>query len=124
MLLMLHRVGGKVWAWVTTVALLASFVLPVIGLATPIVVSAASSTIVISEVVYDPPQGGTDSNYEWFELFNLSSQGITLSGWTIADNTSSDVIPDVTIPAGGVVVVAATAAGFAANYPGFSGVVV
>ena len=112
------------WAWVTMVALLASFVLPVIGLATPVPVSAASNTILISEVVYDAPQSGTDSNYEWLELFNLSSQGVTLSGWTIADNTSSDGIPNVTIPAGGVVVVAATAAGFAENYPGFSGVVV
>ncbi|MDY7039861.1 MAG: lamin tail domain-containing protein, partial [Chloroflexota bacterium] len=118
------RAGGNLWACVTVVTLLASFLLPSYGLIMPASVSAASSTVVISEVVYDPSQSGTDTNYEWFELFNLSSQEVVLSGWTITDNTSSDDIPDVTIPPDGVVVVAATAAGFVENYPDFTGEVV
>jgi endonuclease G, mitochondrial len=86
-------------------------------------VRAASSSIVISEVDADTPLAGTDTANEWFELQNVSTGSITLTGWTIADNQSSDIIPTVTIGPGGHVIVAATAAGFASEHPGFTGTV-
>jgi len=86
-------------------------------------VRAASSTIVISELDADTPLAGTDTANEWFELQNVSASNITLTGWTITDNVSSDTIPTVTIGPGGHVIVAATAAGFASEHPGFTGTV-
>jgi Lamin Tail Domain len=84
---------------------------------------AASATIVISEVDADTPAAGTDTANEWFELQNVSAGSITLADWTIIDNVSSDTIPTITIGPGGHVIVAATAAGFAAEHPGFTGTV-
>ncbi len=81
----------------------------------------AADHVVISEVMYDPPQGGTDSAYEWVEFFNPGNEAISLAGWTLADNTNSDLLPMFTLPPGEYLVVAATAAGFAANYPAFTG---
>jgi endonuclease G len=86
-------------------------------------VRAASATIVISEVDADSPAAGTDTANEWFELQNVSATSITLTDWTITDNVSSDTIPTITIGPGGHVIVAATAAGFAAEHPGFTGTV-
>ncbi len=86
-------------------------------------VKAASSTIVISEVDADTPLAGTDTANEWFELQNVSASNITLTNWTITDNTATDTIPTVTIGPGGHVIVAATAAGFASEHPGFTGTV-
>jgi len=80
--------------------------------------------VVINEVEYDPPQEGTDSEWEWFELYNNTSSPITLSGWKITDNHNTDTIPDLTLPANGFAVVAATQSGFTTNYPGFSGLIV
>jgi hypothetical protein len=73
--------------------------------------------LVLNEVQYDPPQTGTiESNYEWFELYNPSSQAISLAGWTIADNNASDPLPDLTIPPDGFAVIAATTS-FSQNFP-------
>lgn len=86
-------------------------------------VRAAASTIVISEVDADTPLAGTDTANEWFELQNISAGSVTLTNWTITDNVSSDPIPTVTLGPGGHVIVAATAAGFASEHPGFTGTV-
>jgi hypothetical protein len=92
--------------------------------AEPPTVEAASNTILISEVEFDPALAGLDNNNEWFELVNITGSPQTLTGWSIVDNTSSDTIPTVTIPAGGYIVVAANSATFLADHPGFSGTVV
>jgi len=83
-----------------------------------------TARVVINEVEYDSVQTGVDSDYEWFELYNNTSSPITLSGWTITDNHSSDTIPDLTLPANGFAVVAAKESGFKTNYSGFSGLIV
>src|SRR3989441_8573539 len=85
--------------------------------------STVSTAIVISEVDADTPLAGTDTANEWFELQNISSGSVTLTNWTITDNNSSDTIPTVTLGPGGHVIVAATAAGFSNEHPGFSGTV-
>jgi len=94
--------------------LLSSQLSPLIG--------ASSPTILISEVLYDPP--GTEPNDEWIEIFNNTSSPMELTDWTISDNLSTDVIsPTVTIPVGGCVVIAASE-DFYTNYPGFTGDIV
>ena len=77
--------------------------------------------VVISEVMYDPPQAGTDTGYEWIELFNPTSAPVDLSGWTLEDNTSQDVLPGFILNPGEYLVIAATASGFASNYPSYAG---
>ncbi|WP_423224762.1 lamin tail domain-containing protein [Candidatus Amarolinea aalborgensis] len=76
----------------------------------------SSNSVVINEVEYDTVQAGSDTDYEWFELYNTSDAALTLSGWRIGDNSSQDVIPDLTIAAHGFVIVAASAL-FYVNYP-------
>lgn len=43
------------------------------------VLAAIADHILITEVQYDPSQSGTDTDYEWFELFNPTSGTVSLS---------------------------------------------
>ncbi|MGC9334028.1 MAG: lamin tail domain-containing protein [Anaerolineae bacterium] len=83
--------------------------------------SISPSDIVINEIEYDPP--GDDNNCEWIELYNNTVAAIDVTGWTIEDNTSSDILPELLLPAGGFAVVAASTK-FYDNYPSFDGTVV
>lgn len=56
------------------------------------------ATIWISEVHPNAGQGRNDHSYEWFELTNSSDQPMPLDGWSIADNTSSDLLDGVIVP--------------------------
>ena len=52
----------------------------------------------ISEVYPNAGQGRNDHSYEWFELTNSSDLPVPLDGWSIADNTSSDLLTGVIVP--------------------------
>ena len=82
---------------------------------------AAQPKLLLSEVFYDAPQTGTDSDYEWVEIFNPTTAAVDLAGWKLRDNTMEDVIPQFVLAPGEYVIIAATATGFAANTPGFTG---
>lgn len=43
--------------------------------------------VMFSEIFYDTP--GTDSNEEWIELYNPTTQSINISGYSIVDNNGS-----------------------------------
>jgi hypothetical protein len=75
--------------------------------------------IVINEVYYDPSQGGTDSAWEWVELYNPADTTVELNGWTIGDNAGSDTVPALSLPSETVTIIAATA-NFSDNFPGCS----
>jgi len=78
--------------------------------------------VLISEVMYDPPQPGVDSAYEWLELYNPTGHAIEVVGWTISDSQgSTDLIPSLSLYGGQCMVVAATQTGFRENYPDFAG---
>ena len=64
-----------------------------------------SAGVWISEVYPTAGQGRADPQYEWFELTNSTDQAIDLTGWSIADNTASDVLDGLVIPPGESVVV-------------------
>lgn len=61
--------------------------------------------LLITEVLYDltnsttTPQGAEPGN-EWVELFNGTNADINLSGYFIADASSTDALPNVVLPAG------------------------
>ena len=85
-------------------------------------IGASSPTLLISEVLYDAL--GAEPAEEWIELYNNASSPIELTDWTISDNLSTDVIsPTVTIPVGGVIVIAASE-DFYISYPDFPGAIV
>jgi phosphatidylserine/phosphatidylglycerophosphate/cardiolipin synthase-like enzyme len=84
---------------------------------------AAPGDVVINEVAADAPQGGTDTAYEWIELYNTTTQFITLTNWTLNDNAAVDVIPTVVISPGDFIIVAASIS-FTVNYPAVSCTVV
>lgn len=44
--------------------------------------TAAQAQIVINEIMYNPPEGGTDS-LEYIELFNNGNTAVDLSGWSL-----------------------------------------
>jgi len=80
-----------------------------------------SQTVVINEVEYDPPQSGTDSAYEWFELYNKSLGDIPLDGWTITDNSQTDEIPSFNLKSKNFLVIAASEDGFKINFTDLPG---
>jgi hypothetical protein len=85
----------------------------VLGVAS-LVYAFGGTTILISEVEYDNEDDvDSEPGTEWLELYNMTGSPFTISEWTIDDNTSTDTIPDITIPAvgrdgqpGGTIVVA------------------
>lgn len=98
-----------------------SLVLPVLMalLASPLA-GAASLSLVISEVMYNP--SGTEPDGEWIELYNLGGTAIGLSGYKIGDEETSGSgegmmqFPGGTIAAGATVVIANKASTFFTAY--------
>jgi hypothetical protein len=43
---------------------------------------SSGAPVVINEVMFHPASGGT----EWIELWNMSSEGVSLRGWTVEDS--------------------------------------
>jgi len=85
---------------------------------------AMAGAITVNEVQANPRQSVNKTAYQWFELYNSSNAPVTLDGWTVWNRDASDVLPTVTLPAKGFVVVAASEAAFRQNFPGFVGTVV
>ena len=81
---------------------------------------AAPGSVLIHEVAYDAAQEGIDTAWEWIELYNPGAEAVDLAGWRLIDNTASDTLPPCTLPAGGLLVVAAGPA-FYENYPDYDG---
>jgi hypothetical protein len=76
--------------------------------------------IVINEIMYLPPSKKT--NDEWIELKNTDTTPVNLNGWKFSKGVSY-TFPNINIPAGGYLVVAADPTAFALKYPGVTNVV-
>ncbi|MEL6104418.1 MAG: lamin tail domain-containing protein [Planctomycetota bacterium] len=57
-----------------------------------------ASTVVISEIMYNPASSEPDA--EWIEIVNLGTESINISGWRLDDEDSSDwaLLPPCTTP--------------------------
>lgn len=79
-----------------------------------------SGNIVISEIMFHPSSELVAD--EWIELRNRGTNVVNLAGWKL--NRAIDfVFPNVNLPVGGYLVVAANVAAFNAKYPGVTSVV-
>ena len=81
---------------------------------------AAGQDVVINEIMYNTPSANPAE--EWIELYNRGTNAANLAGWRISDGVSY-AFPNVTIPAGGYLVVAADVSAFQILYPGIANVV-
>ena len=70
--------------------------------------------VVFNEIMYHPASERTAEEY--VELHNTGASPVNLEGWSIARGVAY-ALPNVTIPAGGYLVVAADHAAFSAKYP-------
>ena len=82
---------------------------------------AASSTLVISEVLYDPT--GTEPDREWIEIYNLGGTSINLTNYKVGDEETSGGTEGMlgfpsgaSIAPGQVIVIANKATAFSAAY--------
>ncbi len=76
--------------------------------------------VLINEIMYHPASEAVSEEY--VELYNTNNVAVSLAGWTITGGIDF-TFPDVTIPAGDYLVVAANVAGFSARYSGITNVV-
>ncbi len=79
-----------------------------------------SSGVVISEIMYHPSSENVLEEY--IELFNKGGSAVSLSGWQLSAGVSF-TFSNVSIPAGGYLVVAADVTTFTNKYPGVTNVV-
>ena len=90
---------------------------------------ASAVDVVINEIMYHPyhsaenPIEPEDMRAEYIELFNRESEDVNLAGWRITDGVDFAFPNDVTIGAGGYLVVAADVNTFKARYPGVTNMV-
>ena len=76
--------------------------------------------ILFNEIMFNPPSGRVAD--EWLELHNVSSDLVNLAGWRLTRGLEF-TFPNVSIPAGGYLVVAADVATFQQKYPDVTNVV-
>lgn len=70
--------------------------------------------VVFNELMYAPISG--DSDDEYIELYNRTSEAVDLSGWRLREGVEFDFPEGTTIPGGGFLVVAKDAAKLLSNY--------
>jgi hypothetical protein len=71
-------------------------------------VSATEGQVLINEVQYLSTTYDSDPAFQWFELYNNTDGELTLNGWSIANATGSDMLPNITLAPRGFAVVAAS----------------
>ncbi|MBI5384326.1 MAG: lamin tail domain-containing protein [Verrucomicrobia bacterium] len=76
--------------------------------------------VLINEIMFDPA-GGARSN-EWIELHNIAADPVNLAGWRFTKGVDF-TFSNVTLPAGGYLVVAADPAAFRVRFPTVTNVV-
>jgi uncharacterized repeat protein (TIGR01451 family)/fimbrial isopeptide formation D2 family protein len=78
----------------------------------------------ITEVYFNftPPPGGVKEHYEWFEIYNPSTNDITLDGWSVQDTAPGqvDALPTFTIQPGEFAIIAGRTNAFLELYPTYS----
>lgn len=77
--------------------------------------TAAQAQIVITEIMYNPPEANTDT-LEYVELYNNTNATVNVSGWTFAQGFEFTFPSGSSIPANGYVIVAKNIAHFQSKF--------
>src|SRR6266542_4103076 len=78
--------------------------------------------VIINEIMYHPsPAVPEDSSQEWIELFNKGTNAVNLTGWQLRRGIGF-TFPNVSVSAGGYLVVAANVTSFHIRYPSVANV--
>ncbi|MCC7465886.1 MAG: lamin tail domain-containing protein [Saprospiraceae bacterium] len=75
----------------------------------------AQAQVVITEIMYNPPESGNDS-LEYFELYNLNNTSTDISGWTFTQGIAFTIPSGTVMPPGGYLVLAKNANAFASVF--------
>src|SRR4051812_50162867 len=76
-----------------------------------------ADTVIFNEIMYHAAPAVPEQNsLEWVELFNKSTNAINLNGWRISKGVKF-TFPNVALPAGGHLVVAAGTNALSRRYP-------
>lgn len=80
----------------------------------------APPTLLITEIMYDPPDigGVSGSEYEFLELKNTGINPLNLSGWRFTDGIEFDFPVNATLAGGAFAVLVKNPTRFAERYPG------
>jgi hypothetical protein len=73
--------------------------------------TAANAQVIITEIMYNPPESNTDS-LEYFELYNNSGAAVDISGWNFTQGIIHVFPAGTTMPAGGYITLAKNANAF------------
>lgn len=85
--------------------------------------SSSHGQILINEIMYHPPPAVPEvPAKEWIELYNQGTNAVDLNGWHFTKGIDF-TFTNVSLPAGGYLVVAANLGAFTTNYPGVTNVV-
>ena len=76
--------------------------------------------VVVNEIMYDPIDGSPTN--EWIELKNVSTNLVNLTGWQFTKGVDF-TFPNISMPAGSYLVVAANLQAFKAKYPTVTNVI-
>lgn len=76
---------------------------------------SAQAQIVINEIMYNPPESGTDT-LEYVELYNKSNTPVDVSNWLFTQGVEFTFPAGTVIPAGGHVVISENAAYFQSKF--------
>jgi uncharacterized repeat protein (TIGR01451 family) len=99
--------------------------LPALLLACLFVFPAVAADVVINEIMYHPPHTQAEAENtgrEWIELFNRGTNAVNLHQWRLTRGVEF-TFSNVTLPAGGYLVVAASRTNFLAANPSVTNVV-
>ena len=78
-------------------------------------VAAAEAQIVINEIMYNPPESGSDTT-EYIELYNAGATAVDIQGWHFTAGVEDSVDVSTVIPAGGYFVWTVNGAAFQNTY--------
>ena len=82
-------------------------------------VVGTTGDIIINELMYNPPlRMGSDTNYEWLELYNNDTAEIDMSGWTLDGEwmAVSTISPATTMQPGDYLIIASNKTAFESYY--------
>lgn len=75
-----------------------------------------SDAVILSEILPNP--SGSDATDEWIELYNTSSEPVTLIGWTLSDLSTTYSIPTTILEPESYYILESTMTGIALNNTG------